>query len=191
MRLSRDARRAVLLILCLLSACAAADPTASADRTPSGYGEAGDFLAGRFELSQGDFGPAARDLLKASADNPNDQDLLLQAFIACVNAGRPETVQLAMRLPNNQVAAMVLADAAAKAGDWNQAVIRFRAMPRDGVMQLLQPLLLAWAEQGAGDTDQALATLRPYMDNARYRPIVALHAGMIADIAKRPMEAAA
>ena len=87
MRLSRDARRAVLLILCLLSACAAADPTASADRTPQGYGEAGDYLAGRFELSQGDFGPAARDLLKASADSPNDQDLLLQAFIACVNAG--------------------------------------------------------------------------------------------------------
>src|SRR3984957_1370862 len=190
MRLSRDARRAVLLILCLLSACAAADPTVSADRPPQGYGEAGDYLAGRFELSQGDFGPAARDLLKASADNPNDEDLLLQAFIACVNAGRPETVPLALRLPNNQVAAMVLADAAAKAGDWPQAVIRFRAMPRDGVMQLLQPLLLAWAMQGAGDTDQALATLRPFMDNARFRPIVALHAGMIADIAKRPVEAA-
>src|SRR5580658_8066299 len=132
MRLSRDARRAVLLILCLLSACAAADPTVSADRT-----------------RQGDFAPAARDLLKASADNPNDEDLLLQAFIACVNAGRPETVPLALRLPNNQVAAMVLADAAAKAGDWQQAVTRFRAMPRDGVMQLLQPLLLAWALQGA------------------------------------------
>jgi tetratricopeptide (TPR) repeat protein len=189
--LSRDARRAVLLILCLLSACAAADPTVSADRSPQGYGEAGDYLAGRFELSQGDFGPAARDLLKASADNPNDEDLLLQAFIACVNAGRPETVPLALRLPNNQVAAMVLADAAAKAGDWQQAVTRFSAMPRDGVMQLLQPLLLAWASQGAGNTDQALATLRPYMDNPRYRPIVALHAGMIADLARRPAEAAA
>jgi tetratricopeptide (TPR) repeat protein len=191
MRLSRDARRAVLLILCLLSACAAADPTASADRTPQSYGQAGNYLAGRFELSQGDFALAARDLLKASSDNPNDEDLLLQAFIACINAGRPETVPLALRLPNNQVAAMVLADAAAKAGDWQQAVIRFRAMPRDGVMQLLQPLLLAWASQGAGDTDQALTTLRPYMDNPRYRSIVALHAGMIADIAKRPADAAA
>jgi hypothetical protein len=75
MRLSRDARRAVLLILCLLSACAAADPTVSAERTPQGYGQAGYYLAGRFELSQGDFAPAARDLLKASADSPNDQDL--------------------------------------------------------------------------------------------------------------------
>ena len=57
-------------------------------------------------------------------------------------------------------------------------------------MNGLRTLLLAWALQGAGDTDQALATLRPYMDNPRYRPIVALHAGMIADLAKRPAEAA-
>ena len=191
MRLSRDARRAVLLTLSLLSACAAADPTVSAERTPPTYGTAGDYLAGRFELSQGDFAPAARDLLKASADSPDDQDLLLQAFIACVNAGRPETVLLARRLPGNQLAEMVLANAAAKSGDWEQAVAGFRAMSRDGVMQLLQPLVLAWASQGAGDTDQALATLRPYLDNPRFRPIVALHAAMIADIANRPLVAAA
>jgi len=190
MRLSRDARRAVLLTLCLLSSCAASDPTAGADRTPTEYGSAGDYLAGRFELSQGDFGHAAGYLLKASAENPNDQDLLLQAFIACVNAGRPEEVQLARRLPGNQVAQMVLANDAAKSGDWQQAVARFRAMPKDGVMQLLQPLLLAWSSQGASDTDQALATLRPLMENPRYRPIVALHAGMIADIADRPTVAA-
>ena len=189
MRLSRDARRAVLLTLSLLSACAAADPTANADRSVSAYGSSGDYLAGRFELSQGDFDPAAKDLLKASADSPNDQDLLLQAFIACVNAGRPETVQLARRLPGNQVAELVLADAAAKSGDWKQAVADLRTVPRDGVMQLLQPLLLAWASQGAGDTDEALATLRPFLENPRYRPIVALHAGMIADLAGRPVDA--
>ncbi len=191
MRLSRDARRAVLLTLCLLSACAAADPTASPVPVPKYYGEAGDFLAGRFELSQGDFAQAAGDLLKASADDPGDQDLLLQAFIACVNAGRPEAVSLAARLPGNQVAQMVLANTAANAGDWNKAEDLFRAMPRDGVMQLLQPLLLAWASQGAGDVDQALSTLRPLLENPRYMPIVALHAGMIADISGRPVEAAA
>ena len=161
MRLSRDARRAVLLTLCLLSACAAADPTASPAPAPQNYGEAGDYLAGRFELSQGDFAQAAGDLLKASADNPSDQDLLLQAFIACVNAGRPEAVPSPPACPDNQVAQMVLANAAANAGDWDKAVELFRAMPRDGVMQLLQPLLLAWASQGAGDVDQALSTLRP------------------------------
>lgn len=190
MRLSRDARRAVLLTLCLLSACAAADPTASEVRIPTGYGEAGHYLAGRFELSQGDFDTAAGDLLKASADNPDDQDLLLQAFIACVNAGRPEAVRLASRLPGNQIAQMVLANTAAKFGEWDKAVAIFRSIPRDGVMQLLQPLLLAWASQGSGDIDQALSSLRPLLENPRYRPIVALHAGMIADLSGRPVEAA-
>ena len=86
---------------------------------------------------------------------------------------------------------MLLANAAAKSGDWDQAVARFRAVPKDGVMQLLQPLLLAWASQGAGDTDQALATLRPYLQNTRVRTIVGLHAGMIADLAGRSAEAEA
>jgi tetratricopeptide (TPR) repeat protein len=191
MRLFRNARRAVLLTLSLLSACAAADPSASTDRTPASWGSSGNYLAGRFALSHGDFELAAGDLLLALASTPDDPDLLLQTFIACLNAGRPEAVQLAQRLPASQVAQMLLANAAAKHGDWQQAVERFRAVPRDGVMQLLQPLLLAWASQGAGDTDQALTTLRPYLDNPRYRAVVALHAGMIADIAGRTAEAGA
>jgi tetratricopeptide (TPR) repeat protein len=190
MPLFRDARRAALLTLSLLSACAAADPTASADLTPPVFSSSGDYLAGRFELSHGDFDVAAGDLLRALAAEPNDPELLVQTFLACLNAGRPETVQLARRLPTNQVAQMLIADAAAKSGDWQKAVALFRAVPRDGVMQLLQPLLLAWASQGAGDTDAALATLRPYLDNPRYRSIVALHAGMIADIAGRARDAA-
>ncbi len=187
----RDARRAILLTLSLLSACAAADPTASADLTPSTVNPYGDFLAGRFELSQGEFSDAAGDLLRALAADPNNQDLLMQAFLACLDAGRPEAVQLAHRLPRNQVAEMLLADSAAKAGDWQKAIDRFRSLPRDGVMQLLQPLLLAWALQGGGDTDAALATLRPFLDNPRYHAVAALHAGMIADIADRKHEAAA
>jgi tetratricopeptide (TPR) repeat protein len=190
MPFSRDARRAIFLTLSLLSACAASDPTVSAERmrTPSTW--SGDFLAGRFAMTHGDFDAAAGDLLQALAANPNDQDLLLQAFIACVNAGRPEAVQLAQRLPSSQVAQMLLINAAVKAGDWKQAVTRLRSLPRDGVMQLMQPMLLAWVSLGAGDPDQAFATLRPYLDNPRYRPVVALHAAMIADIAGRTREAA-
>ncbi len=127
MRFSRDARRAVLLTLSLLSACAAADPTASIEPAPSTMGS-GEYLAGRFALSHGDFDAAAGDLLRALAINPDDEELLLQAFIACLNAGRPEAVDLARRLPTNQVAQLLLADNAAKAGDWDLAVSRFRAV---------------------------------------------------------------
>jgi tetratricopeptide (TPR) repeat protein len=190
MPLSWDARRAIFLTLSLLSACAASDPSANADRTQIPVTWSGDFLAGRFEMSHGDFGDASGDLLQALSVNPNDPDLLLQTFIACLNAGRPEAVALAARLPSSQIAQMLLVDAAAKNGDWRQAETRLRALPRDGVMQLLQPLLLAWVSLGSGDPDQAFATLRPYFDNARYRPVVALHAAMIADIAGRTRDAA-
>jgi len=50
---------------------------------------------------------------------------------------------------------------------------------------------VAFEYRGKGDTDQALATLRPYLENPRYRAIVALHAGIITDLANRPAEAAA
>ena len=190
MRFFPSAPRAVLLTLSLLSACAAADPTASADRAPKSTGHYGNFLAGRFALNHGDYDAAAADLSRALAANPNDQELLVQTFLACVNAGRPEAIPLARRLPNNQIAQLVLGNDAAKSGDWAQATGIYRALPRDGVMQLLQPLLVAWASQGSGATDQALATLRPIMDAPRYKSLAALHAGMIADLAGRTRDAA-
>ncbi len=191
MRVFRNTRRAVLLIASLLSACAAADPAAETERAVRTSGVSGHYLAGRFALAHGDFGQAASDLLRALAAQPNDVELLNQTFIACLNAGRPEAVQLARRLPSSQVAQLLLANDAAKAGTWDQAVSRFQALPRDGVMQLLQPLLLAWAIQGAGNTQQALATLRPFLDNPRFRPLFALHAALFADMGGHTPEAAA
>ena len=191
MRLFRNAHRAILLTASLLSACAAAGPSAETARADNGGGVYGNYLSGRFALAHGDFGVAATDLLRALAANPDDPELLHQTFIACLNAGRAEAVTLARRLPSSQIAQLLLANDAAKAGDWNLATARFQALPRDGVMQLLQPLLLAWAQQGGGDTAGALATLGPFFDNPRFRPIAALHSALIADIGNKPKEAAA
>ena len=104
---------------------------------------------------------AANDLLKALAQSPSDQELTLQAFIASLDAGRPEAVKLARQLPDSQVAQLVLADVDIKAGHWQAAEQRFQDLPRQGLTQLLQPLLVAWAQQGDGRTDTALSTLRP------------------------------
>jgi tetratricopeptide (TPR) repeat protein len=149
----------------------------------------GNYLAGRFALSEGDSTTAANDLLKAAAQSPNDPELTLQAFIACLSAGRPEAIALARQLPDSQVAQLVLADVDVKAGRWAAAEQRFRALPRQGLTQLLQPLLVAWAQQGDGRTDTALSTLRPYVENPRFRTIFALHAAMIADLGGRNDEA--
>jgi len=153
-------------------------------------GVIGDYLAGRFALSEGDSQTAANDLLKAAAESPGEQELTLQAFIASLDAGRPEAIKLARQLPDSQVAQLVLADVDVKAGHWQAAEQRFHALPRQGMTQLLQPLLVAWAQQGDGRTDTALSTLRPYVENPRFRAIFTLHAAMIADLGDRKDDAA-
>ena len=188
----RGARRALLLALTLLSACAAADPSPTrASRTgrdlPSGvYGE---FLAGRFAMSEADAQVASSDFLRALAARPDDPELLQQAFIASLVAGRSEAVQLARKLPNSQAAQLVLGQADVRAGRWQAAEQRFSTLPRQGLTQLLQPLLVAWSQQGEGHTDAALGTLRPLLEGQHFRGVYALHAALIADQAGRSADA--
>ena len=105
-------------------------------------------------------------------------------------AGRQEAAQLARELPSSPAAILVLADKDIAAGRWREAEARFASLPAQGLTQVLQPLLLAWSRQGAGATDQALDTLRPFLNGTRYRGVFALHAAMINDVARRPDEAA-
>lgn len=185
----RGAGRAFFLCLSLLSACAASDPSSGGSEDNVQSGVFGNYLAGRFALSEGDTATAATDLLKAEAQRPNDPELTEEAFIATLSAGRPEAIKLAKQLPDSQVAQLVLADVDIKAGRWSAAEQRFRQMPRQGVTQFLQPLLVAWAQLGDGRVNSALSTLRPYVDNPRFRGIFALNAAMIADLGNRPDEA--
>jgi tetratricopeptide (TPR) repeat protein len=190
MQHARSAGRAALLALTLLSACAASQPSSPAEADVPPKGAIGHYLAGRYALGQRDYGVAATELLRASAMDPDSKDLKLQAFIACLNAGRPETVALARQLPDSQLAQFVLADVEIKSGDWEAAVSRFQALPQAGLTQLLRPLLLAWAQAGDAQTDRALATLQPYVENTRLPGVFALHAALIADLGKRPDDAA-
>ena len=186
----RSATRAVLLGLSLLSACAASDPSSGGFSRFGNSGAYGNYLAGRYALSQGDASTAANDLLKALQGNPGNTEIAQQAFLACLMAGRPEAARIARMLPDNQIAQLVLGDEEVKAGRWQAAEQRFHALPRQGLIQLVQPMLVAWVQQGDGRTDAALATLRPFIENPRFRSLFALHAAMIADTANRPDDAA-
>ena len=150
---------------------------------------AGAYLTARFAASQADPDRAAGSYLRALEADPSQPELLQGAFISSLLSGRPEAVTLARRLPANQEAQYLLAGVDARAGKWDSTQQRFSSMPRQGLTQLLQPLLVAWAQQGAGKTDAALATLKPYADGKTFRGIYVLHMALIADQAGRVSEA--
>src|SRR5437763_12714726 len=124
-----SASRAFLLALSLLSACAAADPAPGKATNRAGHyaptGVFADFVVGRFAMSQSDPHTAASQLLRPLAAHPDDTELLQQAFIACLIAGRSEAVQLARQLPDSQAAQLLLGSVEARAGHWQAAEQKF------------------------------------------------------------------
>ncbi len=189
-------------MLATLSVCAAgpdkrpgiAHPAVSSqtvppDATPRFTGGYGAFLAARFAVAQADVGYGAAEYLKALAADPGNPELIQQAFGVCVMAGRPEAERLATLLPDNPVAGLLLLDRDIRAGSWDRAEQRIHALPKQGVTQILEPILLAWVQQGSGSTDAALATLRPFAEGQRFRSVYALHAALIADLAGRTADA--
>jgi tetratricopeptide (TPR) repeat protein len=189
--------RSVLLALSLLSACAASDPdpdqipaAPSPDRTRM-TGAYGNYLAGRAALAGSEFPLAAGALLSAARAEPRNGELVQQAFVACLMAGRPEADVLARILPDNPIARLRVANLEAKAGNWDTAVKLFQSLPNQGPLQIVQPLLLAWARQGAGQPEAAIATLTSIPDIPQLRGIFALHTALIAELSGRGAEAAA
>ena len=151
-------------------------------------GSFGPYLAGRFAAGESDTRVAADQLLDALGRDPDQAEVLRRAFTAAVMDGRAEAARLARRLPDDQLAVLLLAGADAQAGRWERAEAKLRALPRQGAGQVLQPVLVAWAQAGRGATDAALATLKPWTEDGRLRGVAGLHAAMIADLANRPRD---
>ncbi|TPG49932.1 hypothetical protein EAH89_20375 [Roseomonas nepalensis] len=204
---ARRRGQALLLAAALLAGCAAGErglaateaelaeppppaPVAAPRRAvPAPSGVYGAYLAGRLAANESDAAAAAEALLAALAADPDEPEILTRAFSAAVMDGRPDAVRLARRLPDSQLAALLLAGSDAQGGRWERAEARIRGLPRQGSAQILQPLLLAWAQAGRGNPDAALATLRPFVEAGALRAVAALHGAMIADLAGRAREA--
>lgn len=149
----------------------------------------GAYLVGRVAGAESDTRIAADNMLAVLRADPNVAEVVSRAFSAAVMDGRPEALRLARRLPDNQIAALLIVGSEALGGRYDRAEQRLRTLPRQGAAQILQPLMLAWALQGQGRTDSAIQTLRPMTEGGRLRGLHALHAAMIADIAGRSREA--
>ncbi len=178
-------RRSALLVLSMLAGGAANDFGQESAFGTSKFepnGAFGAYLTGRFAEQQSDLDVAADRLEAALTQDAGVPEVANQAFIAATMAGRPDAARLAVSVPDNAVAQLVLADRDVRSENWEQAETRFIALPRQGLTQVLRPLLIAWAQQGAGRTTAALATLQPALEEPRFRGVTALHAALIADL---------
>ena len=189
-------RRALLLAAALLSACGAAGTPAPGGAAAQAARPAaeptsvfGAYLAGRFAQSEADTAVAADRLLDALRRDPDQPELLSRAFLAALLDGRSDALRLARRLPDNQAAQLLLIGAEVQAGRFDRAEQMTRALPRQGPGAVLSPIMIAWIQHGRGQTDQAVATLRPLAESGRLRGIHALHLALIADLAGRGREA--
>ncbi len=167
----------------------AGPPAARSASRAEPQGTFGPYLAGRFAAGESDTRVAAEQLLDALRRDPDEPEVLRRAFAAAVMDGRADAARIARRLPDDQLAVLLLAGADAQAGRWERSEARLRALPRQGTAQILQPMLVAWAQAGRGATDSALATLRPWTEEGRLRGVAGLHAAMIADLGGRPRDA--
>ncbi len=145
----------------------------------------GAYLASQFAVSQGDIDLAASQIVTALGSDPNNPTLEKDAFALSLMAGRKEAEILAPKLPDNEIAQLLLADVNARGGDWVRAELAYAELPHDPVLDALRPLLIAWAQQEQGLTDRALDTLQAGINGGHLAAFYLLHAALIADVSHR------
>jgi tetratricopeptide (TPR) repeat protein len=147
----------------------------------------GAYLTGIVAGALGDSGTASTKLLDVLRTDP-DPEVRIQAFLFSTLAGRDEAAKLAAQM-DNPLAPLVLGNDAASHGRWSDAAASYTRIANSPLNELLRPLLTAWSQQGAGQTDLALSTLTALNQNSAVAGVYTLHAAMIADLAGRTDQA--
>lgn len=151
---------------------------------------AGFYLAAREAEDQGDRASAAQFMAEALARDPDNVELLRDTFQLKLAEGEIEeamglATRLAAALPDNQFAVILLALEEARTGDWAAAQARMVKLPRVGLGSIVAPLVQAWALQGEGKTDEALAALDQLSSVRGFGVLRDFHAAFINDLTGR------
>lgn len=150
----------------------------------------GNYLAGRFAGSISDYRASADYFASALLEAPDDKFLLERALSLYIAAGELTEVRAyAERLSaidiDSPIASLTIGLDDFKAGRWDDAIASFQHARSGPLLTLAVEILSAWAEQGAGKTDQALARLAKLDGEKWYLFFRHYHAGLIASVAGR------
>ena len=133
---------------------------------PAGAGNSGDYLAARQARMASDFDAAVYYYVRALGNDPRNPQLLEGTALSQLSAGDlPRAVTISERMEDagitSQISQGILAADAFLRGDF-QAVLDRVAADR-GVGPLVDGLMAAWAQLGAGDMTKALEIGRAHV----------------------------
>lgn len=155
----------------------------------------GAYAAAGYAESIYDFDRAARLLDRVLETQPDDPLLQRRGMLASLHAGRVRRAtelarpQVAVYPSEVDIAALTLAADAIKREEWTRAADILKPARRVALAQYSAPILAAWADFGAGDTDGAIETLSPLRDDAQAASLHDFHAALIFLAAERFAEA--
>ncbi len=181
----------------LLSACAELGATGPAVSAETSEADAyGSYLSARLAASQHDLKEAAKLYQQSLAVDPENSDLIDRAFLYTAASGDIDKAadyaeRIVGRQTDNRAARLALAVRAIKRHDFADARMDIDRSGKGAFTALTLSLLDAWAAEGSGDTNAALASLTAVPAEGGTGALTAYHKALILDIAGRNAEAEA
>ncbi len=186
--------RALTAFSVILALIGCADSGSPPD-DPLPQAELGDFLAARHAERERDFGAAARFMMQALEQNPDNYDMLVRAETFLVIDGRfDEAVKLAERTlrvaPGHPQSVLLMALNEVRKGNFAGAATWLKDQPLASINRVVLPLMNAWIQAAENRPAAALNALRPILEVNGFRPLYEYHAALIEDYVGHPEQAA-
>jgi tetratricopeptide (TPR) repeat protein len=175
----------LLALAASLSACASTDGSDAPSAKNNPYGV---YLSARLAASEHDIPDAAALYRQSLSHDPTNPDLLDRAFLyAALSGNMDEAVDLAHRITatdaDNRAARLALIVDAFKKNDYAGARAEIAKSAKGPFTALTLSLLDAWAEQGLGNTEGAIAELKGLTKEGGTETLVSFQSALVYDMA--------
>ena len=154
--------------------------------TVNSTGLSGSFLAAQVAIDDNDDDAAVKFLERALALDPDDENLKQELFVALVSNGRLlDAAEIARNTPklgtSQNLAGYVLAAESMRKRSWNNAINSLKDVSGVDLDKTLREITHAWALQGVGQTDEALARIAELEGPEWIAVMKSYHSGLIAN----------
>lgn len=165
----------------------------AAPPAPSAETAAGSYLAGRAAIDAGDLRTAAEEYEHALAADPDDIELRRQVFALLLASGEFDRALAAAQSlaevdGGSDEAVLFVALDHARRGENGQARDLLDKVGQEGLTGTVQPILLAWAQFGAGERRAAMAALARPDTRAGLDRLRAYHRAVMLGLDDHPRE---